>query len=50
MVAQTDNKKEEREDTKIETPSLTEDFYRALLDLPACAVTGICDNCGRCEN
>lgn len=50
MVGQTDSKEEEWEDTNIESPSLTEDFYRTLLDLPACAVTRICDNCGRCEH
>ena len=31
-------------------PALPEDFYRQLLQLPACKTSGICDGCGRCEH
>ena len=31
-------------------PALSEDFYRQLLQLPACKTSGICDGCGRCEH
>lgn len=30
-------------------PELPNDFFQALLNLPACKTQGYCDNCGRCE-
>jgi hypothetical protein len=51
MVSQPDNTKDaEKEPAVNEPPVLPADFYRKLLDLPSCAVNGVCDNCGRCEH
>ena len=42
--------KEEPEAAKTGVPSLSEDFFRELLDPPSCKARGYCDNCGRCEH
>lgn len=33
-----------------ESPTLSEQFYLQLLELPMCKTSGICDGCGRCEH
>lgn len=30
-------------------PALPPEFYMQLLNLPACKISGKCDNCGRCS-
>jgi hypothetical protein len=30
-------------------PELSADFYKTLLELPACKTRGTCDGCGRCR-
>ena len=31
-------------------PQLSADFFQELLGLPSCKVSGVCENCGRCEH
>lgn len=38
-----------REKEDASPPSLPNDFFARLLNLPVCKTTGQCNNCGRCE-